>query len=245
MATAALHQFGIFDLLRAQHVPLQAVSQPDASSPTPLAAIKPNLAPPSIEWVKKPETKEQGRISLAFKVRSDAPVRSLKLAIAPIVKQDGLSLDADFRDVPSFFLGRTLIDWDGKVDLTASLLAGMPVTLQVVVEDQDRRKGESDLVSITLPERSFNSPLAKSLYEARRLIQKDPSKKLESLKVLAGVLQQRENFQGRDLTLLALRSAAVRIALDQSDAGLRSALDLLWHAAVMFEENQPRFAVKS
>ena len=59
------------------------------------------------------------------------------------------------------------------------------------------------------------------------------------LKTLAALLGQPVLFTDQDLTLLTLRSAAVRIALDTSPDGMKTSLDLLWHAALLFEENSP------
>ncbi len=80
--------------------------------------------------------------------------------------------------------------------------------------------------------------MAQALYTLRKGLQQDPNtRRNDALRALAGLLQQRGNFDNQDLTLLTLRSAAVRIALDNTDEGLQSALDLLWHAALLFEEN--------
>jgi hypothetical protein len=202
------------------------------------------MAAPTITWVRPPQPSERGRLNMAFKVESSTPLRNLKVQIEPIVKMAGTTTDKDSRDVPTWLLGQRVINWDGEIDLTSSPLAGSPVTVEIVATDDDKRSGNSEVVSLTLPERVFTNSLAKSLYNLRKALRQDPDKRNEALRALATVLQQREFFEDKGLTLLTLRSAAVRIALDRSDEGLNSALDLLWHAAVLFEQDQVKVADK-
>lgn len=204
----------------------------------------PVLAPPTISWVRQPQQSERGRMNMAFKVEASTPLRSLQVQITPIVKMSGLQVEKDSRDVPTWLLGQKIIQWDGELDLTASPLAGSAVTVEVVATDEDKRISRSSVVSLTLPERVFTHPLARAIYNLRKALRQEPDKRNEALRALATVLQQRNYFEGRELTLLTLRSAAVRIALDRSDEGLRSALDLLWHAASLFEQDQVRVADK-
>jgi hypothetical protein len=209
------------------------------------AAMQPRqLAPPTISWIEAPRANERGRLSMSFKIEASTPLRNLQVQITPIVKLPELKVERDVRDIPTWLLGQRTINWEGEMDLTASPLAGNPVILEIIASDEDKRTSVSDVASITLPERIFTSPVAKSLYSLRKTLRQDPEKRNDALRLLASVLQQRENFEGRGLTLLTLRSAAVRIALDPSEDGLNSALDLLWHAAILFEQNQVRVADK-
>jgi hypothetical protein len=204
----------------------------------------PILAPPSISWTTKPEAMPGGAIKMGFKVDGSAMLQDIRMRITPAASVPGADKQTDVMDVPAYALPRKSVEWDGNMDLTGSLLAGMPVMLQLEAEDADKRVSRSEEVMLTLPERTFNNPLAKAIYSARKMLQDDPTKRLDALRALAVLLQGRDHFKDHDLTLLTLRSAAVRIALDKSDEGLRSALDLLWHAAIMFEENQVRLAVR-
>jgi Domain of unknown function (DUF4175) len=230
---------------------LQSFNHGTASTPSEQTAQEvakpdPTLAPPVISWVTQPQSSAQSRIAMAFKVGASAPLRSVKVSITPVVKLPGLDIDKEVMDVPTYFIGRKSLDWDGQLDLTGSLLAGSPVVLQILAQDSDKREGISDTVSVTLPEHSFNNPVAKTIYTLRKTLREDPqNKRLEILRGLAVLLQQRDNFEHNELTLLTLRSAAVRIALDKTTDGLRSALDLLWHAAVLFEDHNRTSVAKS
>lgn len=205
-----------------------------------------NLAPPVVTWVSGPQTSAQNRVAMSFKVSASAPLRSVKVSITPVVKPIGMEIDKEMMDIPTYFIGHKTLDWDGQLDLTGSLLAGTPVVLQIIAQDGDKREGISDTVSVTLPEHTFNHPVAKTIYSLRKSLREDPqNKRLETLRSLALLLQQRDNFEHNELTLLTLRSAAVRIALDKTKDGLRTALDLLWHAAVLFEDSHPTGVAKS
>ncbi len=206
----------------------------------------PSLAPPVVAWVAPPQTSQQSRLAMSFKVSASAPLRSVMISITPVVKMPGVEVDKEVMNIPTYFIGHKTLDWDGQLDLTGSLLAGTPVVLQIVARDGDRREGTSETVSITLPEHTFNHPVAKAIYSLRKTLRADPqNKRLEALRGLAVLLQQRNNFEHNELTLLTLRSAAVRIALDKTNDGLRTALDLLWHAAVLFEDSHPTGLAKS
>ncbi|MBY0428023.1 MAG: DUF4175 domain-containing protein [Alphaproteobacteria bacterium] len=229
---------------------LLSLNHSDESSPTQHAQqdTKPDatLAPPEISWVAPPLASAQNRIAMSFKVSASAPLRSVTVSITPVIKMPGIEVDKEIMSIATYLAGRKTLDWDGQIDLTGSLLAGTPVVLQIVAQDGDKREGTSETVSLTLPEHAFNNPVAKTIYDLRKSLREDPqNKRLETLRGLAVLLQQRDNFEHNELTLLTLRSAAVRIALDKTNDGLRTALDLLWHAAVLFEDSHPSGVAKS
>jgi hypothetical protein len=203
-------------------------------------------APPVVTWVEKPGIAAQNRLKMIFRVEASSPLQNIEVHVLPIVKSPGVMIDKDVITVPSFFTGRKTLEWNGQVDVTHSLLAGNPVTLQIVAHDEKNQSGGSDLIAMTLPEHSFTNPVARAIYTVRKRLQEDPeNRRMDTLRILAGLLQQRDAFKNHELTLLTLRSAAVRIALDKSDEGLRSSLNLLWHAAVLFEEDPVRVAQKN
>lgn len=228
--------------MRDGHELMATVEQKAGQASQQVAAFN---APPRITWIVKPETVAEGRVRLSYRIDASAPLTSVRLRLTPIIKAPGLGVEKDVVDVNLFGSERKTVNWDGHMDLTGSLLAGSPATLCIEATDKDRRVATSEEFSVTLPERHFANPMAKSIYDLRKSLMADPQKRLDVLRGLAGVLQQRENFKDQSLTLLTLRSAAVRIALDKSDDGLRSALDLLWHAALLFEENTVRVAITS
>jgi hypothetical protein len=200
-------------------------------------------ATPTIRWTAPAEILPSGRLRLAFKAESSSPLRILQIKIGPATSVPGMSMEAELHNIPTWLMGNKSIDWDGEVDLTSSLLAGQTTSVQIVAVDDDSRIGTSESATLALPERQFSQPLASALYTLRKSLYEDPAKRGQALKALASLLQQRGPFENQDLTLLTLRSAAVRIALDDSRDGLKSALDLLWHAARLFEENPSNVTV--
>jgi hypothetical protein len=203
----------------------------------------PRTATPIVRWEAPAEILPSGRLRLAFKAESSSPLRVLQVKIAPAIStKDGMP-ETELRDVPTWLMGNKSIDWDGEIDLTNSLLAGQRASIQIVAVDDDSRIGTSEGTTVALPERRFSQPLAGALYALRKTLREDPAKRGLVLKALASLLQQRGPFENQDLTLLTLRSAAVRIALDSSKEGTQTALDLLWHAALLFEENPSNVTV--
>jgi hypothetical protein len=198
-----------------------------------------SIAAPSVRWTAETKPSNNGKLHLSFRVESSSPVASLQLRIAPVTPaQTGMKIEKELREIPTWLIGNKAIDWDGDIDLTGSLMAGQQVEVQVVAVDDDKRTGASSPIKLDLPEHRFTQPIAQVLYSLRKGLQQDPlGHRNEALRALAVILQQRPSFENQDLTLLTLRSAAVRIALDESAEGVQSALDLLWHAALLFEEN--------
>jgi len=228
---------------------------PPHHPPAPESQPQPSLfvqSPPHITWQTPPNVPAgQDRISLDFSVNLSAPLRQLDLHLTQIgaPAHGGNIQEAVTETIPLRQLIRDgnsqTIHWDGAVDLTQSLLAGNQASLILSAEDEDRRSGSSDAVMLTLPEKKFTNPTAKTIYAVRKLLLEHPERRMDGLRVLATLLQQRDLFSGQNLALLSLRSAAVRIALDRSAGGTHSALNLLWHAALLFEEPNVLLAKQS
>ncbi len=217
----------------------EPVPAPFASDSTSWAYSR--LAPPGVRWSPAGKVQAEGNhLRLAFKVEAAAPLQSLDIRLSPLSSEkNGESLE-ETHSITGWPGSSRVVDWDSDIDLSGSYLAGKRVSVQVVATDIDGRTGTSPVLALTLPEKRFTQPLARALSVLRHNLQEDPKgKRGDALRALAGLLQQRQAFENHDLTLLTLRAAAVRIALDDSTEGLQSALKLLWHAAVLFEEDSP------
>ena len=59
-------------------------------------------------------------------------------------------------------------------DLTAHPWAGLEVDVQLTARDGNDQTGTTDRVSVFLPERSFNHPVAREIIEQRRVLALSP-----------------------------------------------------------------------
>ncbi|MDR3448475.1 MAG: DUF4175 family protein [Alphaproteobacteria bacterium] len=123
-------------------------------------------------------------------------------------------------------------------DLTARPWAGQQVALQIVATNVSGKKGISDPVDFTLPERSFFHPVARVLIEERKRLMEHPDDtdvRDETANIMAGIAHEVGDYKGDPVVLMALRSGAVRLILDRGHEAAVSAGDLLWDAATRIE----------
>ncbi|WP_027133967.1 TIGR02302 family protein [Geminicoccus roseus] len=125
------------------------------------------------------------------------------------------------------------------LDTTPHPLAGAQVRLVLVAVDAAGQEGRSEPIVLTLPERSFEHPVARAIIEQRKDLAADPQER----EAVADVLDQLAGTQMmEDLPAsvpLSLNSAAERLRRGEiSEAELESVLEQLWETALFVEEGQ-------
>lgn len=191
---------------------------------------------PKISFFAPPSVTERKTIQLSYLASDDYGIDRLALVIEPAISAPGVSLDPITIPLPTP-LSNDLRE-DIFKDLTSSSLAGLPVTLRLQATDSSGNEGLSDKVSLKLPERAFRHPLASALIEERKLLLMDDSKatRNETANIMAGIAHQPGAYNRDPVVLMALRTGAVRLILDQNPETLPIVSDLLWQAAIRIEE---------
>jgi uncharacterized protein (TIGR02302 family) len=123
-------------------------------------------------------------------------------------------------------------------DLSAHPWAGLAVVLRLIARDGAGQEGLSDEIRLTLPERSFNHPVARALIELRKALSLDPENRTGAMRQLDGIAAAPEAFENDPATLLALRTARGQLQRDRRPEAIPEVQELLWDAALALEEGR-------
>ncbi len=123
-------------------------------------------------------------------------------------------------------------------DLSAHPWAGLPVTLHLIARDGAEQEGRSEEVALTLPERSFNHPVARAMIEIRKALSLNPGARMDAMRDMDRITQAPEAFEHDPGTLLALRTARGQLQRDRRPEAIGEVQELLWEAALALEEGR-------
>nr|WP_283949963.1 TIGR02302 family protein [Roseicella aquatilis] len=123
-------------------------------------------------------------------------------------------------------------------DLSAHPWAGLEVQVRLLAKDGAGQEGASDSAPLTLPERSFNHPVAKRLIALRRNLSLAPEQRAPARQELDAIAAAPEAFEHDTGTYLALRSARSRLIMDRRAEAVPEVQQLLWEVALALEEGR-------
>jgi uncharacterized protein (TIGR02302 family) len=193
--------------------------------------------PPTIEFAKKPSASQRAALRLEYKAHDDYGLASVN---ATIKRQGTVPAGAPGQPiaVPLTLPGQNAKDATGSTyqDLTAHPWAGLPVTIQLHATDAAGQTGDSAEVSMTLPERAFQNPVARAIIAERKVLVADPEQRAlvsDALSAIAGVPKQ---YNDDSVVFLALTTAAARLGRDQTPEGAEAVQALLWDTALRVED---------
>ncbi|MGK2741066.1 TIGR02302 family protein [Tepidicaulis sp. LMO-SS28] len=121
-------------------------------------------------------------------------------------------------------------------DFTSHPWAGLPVTLWLVAEDDAGQTGLSEKISLTLPARIFDDPLAAAIAEQRRRLVLNPRSRMSVAGFLSAFTQDLERHNGDPKVFLGLRAAYWRIAKARRMEDMAGVPNLLWDIALHIED---------
>lgn len=123
-------------------------------------------------------------------------------------------------------------------DLSAHPWAGLEVVLRLVARDGAGQEGHSEEVRLTLPERSFNHPVARAMIEVRKGLSLNPTARGTAMRELERLTNEPEAFEHDAGTLLALRTTRGQLQRDRRPEAIPEVQELLWEAALALEEGR-------
>lgn len=209
--------------------------------------------PPRITLTKEPERTARGSMKLTYKVEDDYGVASAAVKLAKTKAEDGDPATAWARTEvlkgPRLPLERPpplplrLPGAGGKgseaqtyLELGSHPWAGLKVTMTLEATDVAGQVGRSGTMEIILPSRNFENPLARAVVEQRRKLVEDARYRGQVLKALDALTLEPDDFIEDTPVYLGLRSVYHRLQQDRSRAGLKSAIEHLWHIALKIED---------
>lgn len=159
------------------------------------------------------------RAEARLKVRPDAPPLTLELSL-PGGKENKQARGT------------------AQPDLSAHPWAGLDVEFRLVARDGAGQEGRSEDAALTLPERSFNHPVAKRVIAIRKALSLDPEARRPARADLEAIAGAPEAFEHDTATYLTLRAARTRLIVDRRPDAVAEVQDLLWEVALALEEGR-------
>ena len=123
-------------------------------------------------------------------------------------------------------------------DLSAHPWAGLEVVAQLLAKDGAGQEGRSETAVLTLPERSFNHPVARRLIALRKALSLEPERRAPARRELEAVAAAPEGFEHDTATYLALRVARTRLIVDRRPEAVPEVQEILWQVALALEEGR-------
>lgn len=199
-------------------------------------AVQPDR-PPTIRLLGAPEIQASGALKLGHETGDDWGVVAAEARFAPAAARPGRPLFAAPNFPLALPLGRAHTGTAATLrDVTAHPFAGSPMRLTLVARDEIGQEGTSPPLDLTLPERPFRKPLARSLAELRRRLALDAGEAATVSTALDALTLAPERFAEKPAVHLGLRFLRQRAAAARDDDALRELVDLLWVAATTLED---------
>lgn len=204
---------------------------------------------------QKPPYEIMDNLSLRFSmtVKDDYSVKelSMHMDIDPLVEDlplgDPLSETRLVMSAPNeeFLISPTY-------DLTWHTWAGLPVQVSFIATDHKNQSTELEPISLILPEREFEHPMAKSLISMRKRLAWDYRDNFfEISRNLETLLSAPDFFQNDPVIFLAIRSASSRLFHnfraneDKKVTIAKEVIALLWEAAIVVEDGNLSLAMRN
>ena len=129
--------------------------------------------------------------------------------------------------------------------------AGLPVTFEFTATDHKEQNTTLEKISLTLPERNFEHPVAQSLIATRKILAWNYKGSFKEIATdLETLLNAPDRFQDEQVVFLAIRSAASRLYHNDEkpeNRRLKTAnevINLLWETALVVEEGDIVLALR-
>lgn len=205
-------------MVAAWSLAVQADAPPRASFPEPPERARRGLGL-RLPWQAEDDWGVVAlRAELRLKARPEAPPHLIELALP----------------------GASVKEARGAVspDLSAHPWAGLEVEIRLVARDGAGQEGISETARATLPERSFNHPVARELIALRKGLSLDPTARGPARDGLDRIAAAPERFEDDAATFLALRAARHRLMRDRRPEAVDEVQAMLWEVALALEEGR-------
>ncbi|MBO6782701.1 MAG: DUF4175 family protein, partial [Alphaproteobacteria bacterium] len=190
--------------------------------------------PPVIAFAAPPQGNDSNSLTLSYGAQDDHGVTHVRAEIAwpgepPAAGIENLDLELPLPDPR-----------EGEAasvhDLTAHPWAGLEVDVQLTATDGRGQSGSTDRLSVILPERIFNHPVAREIVEQRRVLALSPDSRRDVARTLHNIGRFPQRFDNDIAVFLALMTARSRLVHSLEGASLMPVLTLLWDTALRLED---------
>lgn len=130
--------------------------------------------PPDITFEEDPSVGEDDALAVAWSAEDDYGIESVSLNIRPTPETGMPEGESDRVAIELPMALARSIDEVTSLDMTRHKWAGLEVELQLIAQDASGQIGESDTVTMVLPEKLFLEPLAQASQEIRLVVMREP-----------------------------------------------------------------------
>ncbi len=193
---------------------------------------------PEIAFTEPPKTGPRGQTVLSYRMSDDYGVTAAEAKITPRDRAFEASPLIEPPKVPLVLPRRRVSDGQAIAmqDLLAHPWAGAVVSITLEARDAAGNTGRSAPAEMTLPQRTFRDPLARSLVEQRRVLALDIGARGRVERALDALALYPDRFTPKASTYLALRSVYWRLKRAEGTENLRGVVDYLWQIALKLED---------
>ncbi|MCM2344836.1 MAG: DUF4175 domain-containing protein [Alphaproteobacteria bacterium] len=203
-------------------------------------------APPEISLVEAPQTIDKGQTQIILKVKDDYSVNDL---IMHMRLDEGFKeepLGTDFTDTRAIVSPpATEVELKPVYDLAWHPWAGLPVVIDIQALDHKKQVASLPPLHMTLPERTFQHPVARKLITMRkRLIRTPEAASANIAQELFDIMVQPGSYNGHPVVFLSLKTMSARLVYDPSIENIRGIIAQLWDTALQIEEGNMAMAAR-
>lgn len=189
--------------------------------------------PPVIDLAEAPKSGKRNELEIGFAASDDYGVQQVRIELRRDEAEQPVTVDWP---APPAAPGD--IEDRQKFDLTAHPWAGLDVEMTLIATDAIGQNGRSETVTVTLPARRFNHPVAKAIIEQRRELALHPRQWQRVVTALRALTLAPELYREDATAHLGMRTAAARLSLNRSPESVDSVQSLLWQTALHVENGR-------
>lgn len=147
---------------------------------------------------------------------------------------------------PVFSAPNQAMDFQNTLDLAWHPWAGLPVRMNIEIQDEMGQKATINDISLTLPQRTFTNPVSKQLVDIRKkLIWNDIASIPFMVETLEEINAYPEMLENDPVVILALQTAASRLLYADNGRNIQDVIELLWDVSIRLEDGNLPQAIQN
>ncbi len=200
--------------------------------------------PPSVAFGGQPTASPRAALKLPFEASDDYGIESLSLQMwrqggdATTTMQTEQTEQTEEIELALPSLRPRQAKGSSQKDLTPHPWAGFEVVLRLAARDSLGQTGLSKKITMVLPERQFNHPVARALIKERKRLTSEPEARRTIARALVAIASFPEKYHDDAVAFLGMRSAASRLLHDPSVEAIGEVQDILWDTALRIEDGE-------
>ena len=202
--------------------------------------VLPDL-PPSVAYKGPLQITQRDSLLVNYLAQDDYGIDEIVLRLKLVGREDAPA--EDFA-LPAGFQDRNLVDSSHYLDLTPHPWAGLNVMATLLVVDHKGQRGESNAMTLVLPQRIFTHPVARAIIAERRRLAAGNASMNEIADAIRQIAWNRQAYNSDMTVFLALGISAARLNYRKVEEQTPSVMSLLWKTALRLEDGNLSLAAQ-